>query len=176
VEDYNMFYLVTLSVLLASIFLYLLIELKKSVHLIYIIPLTIAFTVGSYFYLDTLFGYPVAKTTEQKFILLNYHIGFEEDNIYLWVILQEEAIPKAVKVPYSQKMHEQLQQAGEKMKEGKKIEGVFGDDLSMENNDQGLEQGNNNSGGGTNKSKGGAFTLMELDLTSKLPPKNYIIK
>lgn len=171
-----MFYLVTLSVLLASIFLYLLIELKKSVHLIYIIPLTIAFTVGSYFYLDSLFGYPVTKTDEQRFSLLNYHVGYEEDYIYLWVILEDEAIPKAVKVPYSQEMHEQLQQAGEKMKEGRKIVGNFGDDMSMENDNEGLEAGSNQSAGGTEKSRGGAFTLMELDLTSKLPPKDYLVE
>ena len=114
-----MFYLAALSVLLVSIFLYLLIELKRSIHLLYVIPLTIAFTMGSYFYLDSLFGYPVSKSNEKNFSLLSYHVGIEEEDIYLWVILNEETKPKAIRLPYSTEMHEQLEEAKQKMKEGR---------------------------------------------------------
>ena len=168
-----MFYLAALSVLLVSIFLYLLIELKRSIHLLYVIPLTIAFTMGSYFYLDSLFGYPVSKSNESGFFLLNYHVGIEEEDIYLWVILNEETKPKAIRLPYSTEMHEQLEEAKQKMKEGRKITGEFNADVDISGNEN-VEGGLKESAGGTDKSRGGAFTLMELDLTSQLPPKDYL--
>jgi hypothetical protein len=170
-----MFYLVGLSVVLVSIFLYLLIELKRSIHLLYVIPLTIAFTLGSYFYLDSLFGYPVTKSNEVGFLLLSYHVGIEEEDIYLWVILKQETIPKAVVVPYSTEMHEKLEQAKQKMKEGRKITGEFTEGNAINNQGSGLDDGVSSSAGGTDKSRGGAFTLMELDLTSQLPPKDYLL-
>ena len=57
---------------------HVLIELKKSVHMLYIIPLAIMFT-GAYFYLDSLFGYPVHKSDEGKFGLLSFWIDEEND-------------------------------------------------------------------------------------------------
>ena len=69
-----MIYLILIAIFLVSVFLYVLIELKKSIHMLYIIPLTIMFTGGTYFYLDSLFGYPVHKTDEGKFGLLSFWI------------------------------------------------------------------------------------------------------
>ena len=74
-----MSYLILITIFLVSIFLYLLIELKRSIHMIYIIPLTILFTGGTYFYLDSLYGYPTWKTDEKKFGLLSFQIDEEAD-------------------------------------------------------------------------------------------------
>jgi len=167
-----MLYLVMLTVLLVSIFFYLLIELKtNSVHLLYIIPLTLMFTIGSYFYLDSLFGYPTKKTNESDFELLNYHIGIEEENIYLWVLIQDETIPKAIIVPYSTEKHEQLESAKQKMGEGKRMVGSFDTVIETEADVTG-NPGDKQSGSGTEKSKGGEFSLMELNIKNTMPPKD----
>lgn len=167
-----MLYLVMLTVLLVSIFFYLLIELKThSIHLLYIIPLTLIFTLGSYFYLDSLFGYPTKKTDETSFELLFYHVGEEEENIYLWVLIQDETIPKALIIPYSTEKHEQLESAKQKMSQGKRVVGLFESPIETEGDENG-NPGDQQSGTGTEKSKGGEFSLMELNIKNTLPPKD----
>ena len=167
-----MLYLVMLTVLLVSIFFYLLIELKtNSVHLLYIIPLTLMFTIGSYFYLDSLFGYPTKKTDESSFELLFYHVGEEEENIYLWVLIQDETIPKALIIPYSTEKHEQLESAKQKMSQGKRVVGLFESPVENESDEKG-KPGDQQSGKGTEKSKGGEFSLMELNINNTMPPKD----
>ena len=61
-----MTYLIILAIFLVSLFLWLMIDVRKSAHMLYIIPLTILFTGGSYFYIDSLFGYPTSLTNEKK--------------------------------------------------------------------------------------------------------------
>lgn len=166
-----MIYLIALTVVLLSIFLYLLIELKKSIHLLYVIPITILFTSGSYFYLDSLFGYPVPKTNEKEFILISHYIGPEEDNIYLWVLLKDENIPKVVYFPYDRESHEALEEAKRKIEDGQAVVGEFqeeGEELT-ESEDQ--INNNQHTNNGSNKSKGGSFVLYDFDVDTFLPRK-----
>ena len=171
-----MIYLVIISIFLVSVFLYLLIELKRSIHLIYVIPLSIIFTAGSYFYLDSLFGYPVAKTNEEKFYLLSYYIAPEETTINMWVILEKETVPKAIVLPYDQETHEALEEVRKRMGEGDAVMGEFNITTDPGTELEGATQDDKQSSGGTRKSAGGAFNILNLDLSSKLPPKDqYVI-
>ena len=173
-----MIYLIALTIFLVALFLFLLIDLRKSVHMLYIIPLTLLFTGGSYFYIDSLFGYPVKQTNEKKFVLLSYSVPKEEDVIFMWVALKDERMPKSVYVPYTQKRHEELMEAQRKMSQGKMMEGNFESLLSLEDTAQPMGQLNDEAAtvdsqgaGGTSKSKGGGFSLLELKTDSALPPK-----
>jgi len=167
-----MIYLVIFCVILTSIFLYLLIELKQSIHLIYIIPLSLFFIIGTYFYINDLFGYPTVKTNEKDFYLLNYFIGTEEDQIYLWVILKGEDKPKAITIPYSPEDHKALQGMDETLKNGEPIEGEF---VNAEDADIGMKEQHPDQNGqandGTLKSKGGTFNLLKIDITKTMPRK-----
>ena len=120
-----MIYLIILTVFLVSLFLYLLIGLKKSAHMIYVIPLTILFTTGSYFFIDSLFGYSVNRSSEDKFFLLSYWVPEDESKIYLWVVLEKEIEPKALIVPYTKERHQELIRANEQMKQGARFVGRF---------------------------------------------------
>ena len=173
-----MIYLIALTIFLVALFLFLLIDLRKSVHMLYIIPLTLLFTGGSYFYIDSLFGYPVKQTNEGKFYLISYTIPEAEDMIYLWVLLDEEEEPKSVFVDYTPKRHEELIKAQEKMNEGRVMEGNFNEMYQIEGNEaelgqypSGEHQDVTQGAGGTNKSKGGGFSLLEVKTSSSLPPK-----
>lgn len=159
-----MTYLIIAGVLLLSIFLYLLIELKKSVHLIYIIPLSIFFIAGSYFYFDSFFGYPVLKTNEKKFRLISFLINEEKEKIYFWIIQNEDTEPKAVYMLYDDETHKQLEKASEKLMDGQYIEGEFAE---SEEENQGEK-----SGLGTIKSEGGQLVLHEMKVEHYLPAKN----
>lgn len=168
-----MIYLISITIFLVSIFLYLLIELKRSIHMIYIIPLTILFTGGTYFYLDSLYGYPTWKSDEKKFGLLSFQIDEEVDRIYLWVVLQGERLPKGLIIPYTEEKHQQLVHAKEAMSRGAQMIGEFGDDNPPQEGNENSEQMNEqNAGLGTIKSKGGSFSLIELKNEQALPRKN----
>ena len=167
-----MIYLIILTVFLVSLFLYLLIGLKKSAHMIYVIPLTILFTTGSYFFIDSLFGYSVKQSTEDKFFLVSYYVPDDETEIFLWVILEDELEPKAVTVPYTQKRHEELLRAEEQMKNGARFVGRFSEMESEipqqnSNNDEEVERTEEEvvstmPAGGTKKSQGGGFSLIHV--------------
>ena len=85
-----MIYLIALTIFLVALFLFLLIDIRKSVHMLYIIPLTLLFTGGSYFYIDSLFGFSVKQSTEKKFVLLSYSVPKEEDVDFMWVALRRK--------------------------------------------------------------------------------------
>ena len=157
-----MTYIIIAGLVLLSIFLYLLIELKKSIHLIYVIPLSLFFVTGSYFYLDKLFGYPVPKTDESKFKLIAFDIQEEQEKIYFWILLQGEERPKAIFLPYSADMHKQLQKMSEQMDEGAEFEGEF-----LEGEDQGKEKKKER-----NNNDGSDLIFHELDVEHYLPDKN----
>ena len=165
-----MTYLIIAAIILLSIFLYLLIELKKSIHMLYIIPLSLFFIAGTYFYFDSVFGYPVFKTNENKFYLVSYYVGEKEEFFYLWIILQGEGIPKAIYVPYNKEDHRELERARRIMDGGGMIEGQFYESLS--GNKSGTIGEQTTSSGGTLKSRGGALSLTEIRPKSFLPPKN----
>ena len=165
-----MTYLIIAAIILLSIFLYLLIELKKSIHMLYIIPLSLFFIAGTYFYFDSVFGYPVFKTNENKFYLVSYYVGEKEEYFYLWVILKGEGIPKAIYVPYSKEDHRELERARRIMDGGGMIEGQFYEATSA--NKSGVIGEHTTSAGGSLKSKGGALSLTEIRPRSFLPPKN----
>lgn len=159
-----MTYIIISSLILLSIFLYLIIELKASIHLFYIIPLTLFFIAGSYFYFDSLFGYPVIKTNEKKFRLISYLVNEKEEKIYFWIIQNGENSPKAVFIGYNKGTHEQLEKAANKLAEGQQIEGEF---LEKEGEDK-----KSKSAKGTLKSAGGELILYDLNVKHYLPDKN----
>ena len=170
-----MYYLILASLALLTIFLYLVIELKKSVHLLYVIPMFVFFVMGSYFYIDSFLGYPTTKTDEKQFLLLSYYVPVEEDRIYVWVLLKDEEEPKALILPYKQDDHESLNKASDKIANGSTFMGVFAEEEQLGEEDaQGVEEGENNqgAGGGTLKSWGGSLSLFELTPEYYLPPKN----
>ena len=169
-----MTYLIILAIFLVSLFLWLMIDVRKSAHMLYIIPLTILFTGGSYFYIDSLFGYPTSLTNEKKFMLVSYIPDETGDNIFMWVMLEGDAKPKAIQIPYSQEKHKALAAATEGMKKGRQFVGEFDPELSGEENEgQEGDPGANSEqhAGGTIKSKGGGFALLELDVEATLPKK-----
>ena len=158
-----MIYIIITGLVLLSIFLYLLIELKKSIHLIYVIPLSLFFVTGSYFYLDKLFGYPVPKTNEKKFKLLSFDVQEEQEKIYFWVLLEGEEQPKAIFLPYSADKHRELQKMSEQMDEGAEFEGEF-----LEGEDQGEEEKKKQK----NNNDGSDLIFHELDVPHYLPDKD----
>lgn len=166
----GMTYLIIAAIILLSIFLYLLIELKKSIHMIYIIPLSLFFIAGTYFYFDSIFGYPVAKTNENQFYLVNYYVGENEEHFYLWIIIKGERIPKAIYVPYNIEDHRELERARRIMEGGGMVEGQFYD--NMKGSKSGTKGEESISSGGTLKSRGGALSLTEIRPKSFLPPKD----
>lgn len=150
------------------------IDVRKSAHMLYIIPLTILFTGGSYFYIDSLFGYPTTLTDEGKFLLISFHPSEDEELIYMWVVLENEVTPKAITIPYSKEKHRSLLEAQDGMSEGRRYIGEFQDDLEYgEEQEQGAQAAATSpeSAGGTEKSRGGSFSLLELDVPSALPAK-----
>ena len=177
-----MIYLIILTVFLVSLFLYLLIGLKKSAHMIYVIPLTILFTTGSYFFIDSLFGYSVKQSNEDKFFLISYYVPDDETEIFLWVILEDEVEPKAVIVPYTQQRHEELVRAEEQMKNGARFVGRFSemesDEPQQKSSDEATEKLEEEvvstmAAGGTKKSEGGGFALIHVAAQPHMMQKRY---
>jgi len=154
-----MIYLMFAGMMLITLFLIILIELKRSIHLIYIIPATLSFFMGVYYFYDSVLGYPAKKVLTEEFRLLAYNIPQDESEIYIWVSIPNEDKPIAVIIPYSQEDHKSLQNSGKMMKDGKMVEGTMSD--GEEGEGDSLQEGGEN-GMGTDKSKGGLLSLYEM--------------
>ena len=83
-----MVYFLIAALVVSAVALYTLIITRKSNHLFYLIPVTLIAAIVMYTEADTLFGYPVAKTNEEKFILLTHFADEEASKIYLWVMVK----------------------------------------------------------------------------------------
>ena len=167
-----MIYLIFAGVMLISLFLWVIVEIKKSVHLLYIIPITIFFFGGTYFYYDYILGKPKPSPVDKKFVVISYYISSEEDKIFLWTLQSEEKDPISIWIPYSQETHESLEKSKKKMLEGKTMVGIINSDKDGSDNSGDGSQGDKESGIGTNKSKGGDLNLYEMDFNKFLNLKN----
>ncbi len=92
------------------------------------ILITSAFYVVSYFSFPPLMGWPSASRLPERFRVLsvyvvepNKHLGTEGD-IYLWVTNMEDdpnlAKPRAYRIAYTNKLHEQLIKVTKKLRKG----------------------------------------------------------
>ena len=166
-----MIYLVIALIVFAALLLAVLIETKASIHLTWIIPLSLGIFTGTYVWAKSMFGYPTDLLEEGKqFIMLNYYVPPSEDKIYVWAIVEEESVPKAFEMPYERLEHERLQRVGQKMEEGAKFIGAFRDPSPTGAEGKGEDQDGN--GRGNKISMGGQMAFRELSPEAFLPSKD----
>lgn len=169
-----MIWLILAAVAFAAVLLWMLIETRSTLHLLWVTPLCIGLIVGTHSWAYSMFGYPTdIYEKDQEFSLLSYYVPNEEDKIVVWVVLSGEETPKAVIIPYTPEDEEGLQNVAEKMAAGQKFMGQFGD-LPTEDGESIGEESNKENAGGSNKSAGGMLNFHELTVESFLPAKDYI--
>jgi hypothetical protein len=167
-----MIYLVIALVAFGALLLAVLIETRSSIHMTWVIPLCLGLFTGTYLWAKSMFGYPTdAVEAEKQFVMLNYYIPPTEDKIFVWVIMQEETVPKAFEFPYDKEEHEALQQVGARMEEGARFVGAFREPLDGED-EKGEVSQSEGSGLGTLLSSGGMMSFRELSAKHFLPSKN----
>ena len=165
-----MIYLLVAGLMVLALFLFLLIELKKSLHLLYVIPITLFFFTGVYFFYDSVLGYPKKGVLEEKFLLISHYIPPSEKEIYLWVQKSDESVPVAIEIPYTVEDHKRLEKGKKMMEEGKLVEGKFLE--GQGSNDKGGYEKGEGSSYGTRKSRGGILSLDEMSRYKFLDRKN----
>ena len=159
-----MYYLIAAGVMIISMFLLVFIELKKSLHLLYIIPLTLFFFLGVYFFYDDILGYPTKKTLSKNSLLLSHHIPLDQKKIYIWLLEPGNTEPISIEIPYSSEDHKSLEYGKKMMMSGQKVEASFS---TKEEKGEGAGE----EATGTDKSLGGMLNIYEMDF-SKIYPKN----
>ena len=169
-----MLWIILAAIAFLAVVLWMLIETKSTLHLLWVIPIVIGLTVSVYSWAWSFFGYSTDVYTDgEEFTMLSYWIPPDESNIYVWVILRGEEEPKAIKLPYDPDQQEGLEEIAKQMSEGKRFRGSFGPPEEEGDGDQeGTEEGE--SGGGTMKSSGGMINFVELTVEHFLPEKDYI--
>ena len=168
-----MVWLIVATVAFAAVVLWMLIETRGTLHLLWVIPICIGLITGTHKWAYSMFGYPTDDYNEgEKFTLVSFFVPKEEDQIIIWVVLKDEEIPKSIIIPYDPEEKENLQRVQAKMSEGGRFEGQFqGDGLG----EAGSREGDpTQSGGGSLKSANGMLNFTELSVQSFLPPKGYL--
>ena len=168
-----MIWLILAAIAFSGVLLWMLIETRGTLHLLWVIPICIGLVTGTHQWAYSMFGYPT-DIFEQgaEFTMLSYHIPNEEDKIVLWVVLKGEEEPKAIKIPYNPNDQENLGNIASQMAAGQKFMGQFSTD--GESGGEEGEQGDAESGKGTLKSKGGMLSFTELTVEHFLPKKDYL--
>ena len=169
-----MIWLILAAVAFAAVLLWMLIETRSTLHLLWVTPLCIGLIVGTHSWAYSMFGYPTdIYDQDQEFTLISYHVPNEEDKIVVWVVLSGEDTPKAIVIPYNPEDEEGLQNIAEKMAAGQRFLGRFGE-APPEDGEGEDGDSNEENAGGSNKSTGGMLNFHELTVESFLPPKDYI--
>ena len=168
-----MIWLIIAAVFFSAVVLWMLIETRGTLHLLWVIPVCIGLITGTHQWAYSMFGYPTdIYNVGDEFTLLSYYIPNEEDKIVVWVLLQGEEEPKAITIPYDPDEQENLQQVAQQMASGGKFMGEFGAAKQQEGREKG--EGDGESGGGTLKSSGGMLNFTELTVEHFLPEKDYV--
>ena len=164
-----MTYLLLIAIVVVLLIIYAIISTRSSIHLYYIIPVSLACAIGLYTFYGSILGYPTTRYLQSKFVLLSY--ANSDDRLFMWVIHDNDTEPRAYSVPYTEEQHAQLEAAMQKARNGVWVEGNFN---QTSEDDEGIGDLGDQSGGlGTNKSQGGdMFELYDIDSTRLLPPKN----
>ena len=150
-------------VLLSVICLWLLIELKGTLHLIWFIPLFLILVSSTYVTYTSILGYPRIEKPKEGLYLKHY---IDEPNwIYLWVVYKEK-IPISYQLVYSKETHKALEGVKEKSEgEGKFM--VLREEISEGG---GEEEGKEEQEGGI--TIGGDISFYEWDYKSDSQQKN----
>lgn len=165
-----MMFFIIVSLVIALIIIYAIIVSKPTVHMYYVIPITLISAVSLFYFFKSLLGYPTEIIVHKKFNLLSYHVY--QDIIFAWIVHEHEYEPKAYQFPYTQERHAELESAMQKIRSGIKVQGEFTDPGEQgETTDSQSKQGDGN-GIGTNKSALGLFHLYDVDPSKVLPRKN----
>ena len=112
------------------------------------IPLVLSLTIWGYSQLDDMLGYPYWGLPAEEVILLGYDVQQKEDQLEIVIWVREETTSRLYVIPWSPEREEQLKEATEKMKTGKKygIRAVPPGEVAA--GEETLEgDGNNNSAG-----------------------------
>jgi hypothetical protein len=150
-------------VLLSVICLWLLIELKGTLHLIWFIPLFLILVSSTYVTYTSILGYPrIAKPKEGLY--LKHYID-EPNWIYLWVVYKEK-IPISYQLVYSKETHKAL----EGVKEKSEGEGKFMILREEVEEGPGEEEGKEEQEGGI--TIGGDISFYEWEYKSDSQQKN----
>lgn len=164
-----MTYLLIIAIVAVLIVIYAMISTRGSVHLYYIIPVSLACAIGLYTFYGSVLGYPTTRYALDKFVLLGYINS--DTRIFMWVLHDNETEPRAYSLPYTEEQHAQLEAAMQQARNGTWVEGEFNQATEDEESLFG-EEGDSLGGLGTSKSEGGEmFDLYKIDSTRLLPPK-----
>ena len=148
---------------LSVICLWILIDGRKNPKfLAWFIPILLVLVASTYVTYTSILGLPKVAMPEKGLYLK--HFVDEPNWIYLWVVTKDR-IPKNYQIPYSRKVHEQLEGVEGKAEEGKFM--VIGKKQSSEGN-EGDEEGEESTSGYT---IGGYINIYEWDHESMMPQK-----
>jgi len=108
-------------------------NLKNIKILKYVALLLIIFFSASYYGVNQIAGIPKYSALPKKFDLIYFYIN-EPDDIFLWIIVNENNIPLTYRIPYSKDVHERLEETKNLLNYNVPIEGEIIDDPSTGNN------------------------------------------
>lgn len=163
-----MIYILIIGFFLISLIIYAILVTRKTLHLYYIIPVSITAIFGLYYFFHDLLGYPTQLVSDKQFTFISYY--YNDENIFIWVILENEDRPIAYVHSYSDELLKQVEKAQELVNQGEYVEGSFATDV--EEGDDSLSDISGSNGLGTEKSAGGTFEFYNIDKSSHLPSKN----
>ena len=169
-----MIWLIIAAVAFAAVLLWMLIETRSTMHLLWVIPTCIGLITGTYQFYSSVLGYPTDQyEVGGKFVLVSYFPLEQEDKLIVWVVLDGETIPKAITIPWNEKEEKSLRDVTKQMAEGEMFEGEFGEPPPPTGG-EGEGYGSEESGGGFAKSSGGLLNFTKLTVESFLPKKGYM--
>lgn len=167
-----MFYFFLVAFAIVVFFLYLIIMVHQHRTLYVVIPIVLVSCFGLYYYFDSLLGYPTTSLhRKQDFEFLHYAVF--EDNLYVWVIHDNDTVPIAYQFPYNDKRHEQLEEAYEQRNKGIPVKGQLIEDMEETAELEEPIQGEMTPSVGTRKSKGGDFIFYNFSVQNYLPAKDF---
>ena len=152
-------------IVISSICLWVLIEQrKKPIFLFFFIPAFLIMTTSTYFTVRSLFGYPTTDPLPAKFVYVS-HMVHEPYDIYFWLLEMGSKEPRAYRIPYEKRFHEEANKAQQMTAEGGYVMGSF-EYLSP---DMGEELGNEGVKTEGGRTVGGDLVFYQFEYQKMMP-------
>lgn len=104
-------------VLFVVISLWVIITNYKNILMFLYIPIIIVIIVCTIFVYHNIMGYPKKAELPEKFSILQYYV-IPKKEIYLWIKIKDVDEPISYSIPYTEKMHKDLDKMQNAIKKG----------------------------------------------------------
>lgn len=96
---------------IAVLMLFIAVRFVRKVWVAATVPIALVLVATMFFTIHNIMGQPTERDPRDQFQFIAHKIGPEREWIYIWLIEKEVDYPLTIKTPYTEELHEKVEEA-----------------------------------------------------------------